>query len=320
MTETASDKVDYQRIIHASPKLSDSSKKQYIYNIGLIERKWGKSVDHCLQYPDQCVQYINSTYKELQTRKAFINALATLFKHDEGVRNVYEESMDAWYNYAVKANDAVSSRYEQGYATKRQEEVYVPWEEVLRKLDELGEAEYAGNRHLLLAMFVLEEPKRQDYGSLKIYFEDKGVPDKNELSNYIILRKKKNAVLILSDYKTAKTYGTLKLELRSELTKIIVTSLIRRPREYLFVNKWGRPFNDETFTKYTNKVFEGIFGKHVTVTTLRHSIIRYFLGRGITHADKTILSRRMCHGVAMQSAYQFKMWAENNKKCKLLCE
>ena len=77
--------VDYKSIIEGT-KLSDVSKSQYVYNIGLIEKKWGKSIEHCLKYPDQCVHFINSNYQELQTRKAFINAIATLFKHNDAIK------------------------------------------------------------------------------------------------------------------------------------------------------------------------------------------------------------------------------------------
>jgi hypothetical protein len=293
---------DYRDIINRA-ELSDVSKRLYIYNLEMLEKKMGKGINYILTHPNEVVGFINRTYDELQTRKAFVVACSSLFKHDNTLQCRIPRSHEKWVQHTLRANKEVSDRYKMGMATEKQEASYIAWEEVMRKL---GELEYGSVQHLLLAMYVLEPPKRQDYGALKVYIEGRG--EVRDVGNYLVLRSGKKALLVMNEYKTAKKYDKKEFELSVELTKLVNHSIRTRPREYLFVNREGRAFSKESFAKFTGRVFKGIFGgRNVTVNTLRHSIIKYTLEHQNKHSDRERLSDRMCHSVGMQSAYHYEL-------------
>lgn len=297
--------LDYKTIINATD-LSDVSKKLYIYNLEMLEKKIGRGINYILTHPNEVVGFINREYEELQTRKAFVVACSSLFKHDNTLQCKIPRSHEKWVQHTLRANKAVSDRYRMGMATEKQEASYIPWEDVLRRLRELAEREYGSVRHLLLAMYVLEPPKRQDYGALRVYIEGRG--EVKDEGNYLVLRSGKKALLVMNEYKTAKKYDKKEFELGVELTKLVNHSMRTRPREYLFVNRNGEAYGKEGFAKFTARTFKGIFGgRNVTVNTLRHSIIKYTLEHQNKHSDRERLSNRMCHSVGMQSAYHYEL-------------
>lgn len=298
--------LDYQTIIN-SAELSDVSKKLYIYNLEMLEKKMGKGINYILTHPNEVVGFINKTYEELQTRKAFVVACSSLFKHDNTLQCKIPKSHEKWVQHTLKANKAVSDRYRMGMATEKQEASYIAWEDVTRRLGELRDGEYGSVKHLLLAMYALEPPKRQDYGELRIYIEGSGKKVVDE-GNYLVLRSGKKALLVMHDYKTAKKYDKKEFELSVELTKLLNHTYRKKPRAFLFMNRDGGPYGKESFAKFTARVFKGIFGgKNVTVNTLRHSIIKYTLEHQNKHSDRERLSDRMCHSVGMQSAYHYEL-------------
>lgn len=308
---------NFKQVIEKSPNLSLTSKRQYIYNINLLLSKLQApeaNIDWVLRHPKETNAFVISTYGELQTRKALIVAVSSLFKHDPTLQcTLGSDLLNQWNKITTDVNIAVSSRYNEGRATPRQEHSHIPWEDIMTRLGDLARTEYASQRHLLLAMYTLEPPKRLDYGNLRIYTPSTFPSSPPKTHNYLSIAKGKQAVLVLNLYKTAKAYDTKKFTLSKELTDIIYTNLLANPRGYLFQDRKLKPYTDVAFAKYTARTLSTIFdNKPVTVNTLRHSIIRYYLGKGITHNERMRLSERMCHSVSMQSAYQFKMEGEED--------
>lgn len=300
--------------VYENANLSDKTKRQYIKILNLWISNVGKSLDNIIKTPSKSSHIIYSKYSELQTRKAYISAIISLFNAIPELKMKYEVSHKKWIKMAVEINQAVKNRYSEGFATARQTSTFISWTTVLDKYKEVAKREYGSKKHLLLAMYILEAPKRQDYGNVQFIMSGKPLIDGQ---NYIVLSKDGSGKLILSNYKTEKHYGTLDFELSKDLMHVIITSMKAAPRKYLFETRDGKPYTDDAYIKFTSRVFGDLLGEGVTVTTLRHSKIKYEYENGMTHKQREELSKRMCHSIGMQSSYSFEL---GNKSCKVVCK
>lgn len=277
--------------------------KHYAYMLRLLEKRMGKPLNEVLTTPYKSINTINETFQELQTRKSFFSAVCAMMRHQQFDDYKYK---DAWCNQSKKVNDALRERYEDGKATSRQEETYVPWSQIVAAYDvQRRDPMFPTKEQLLLAMYVLEPPKRLDYGNVKIVdtFDDASG------GNTLVLPVHSDAlaVLVLREYKTSKKYGTQTFTLNKELTQVIRMSLSKQPRSHLFMNNTNKlPMTDQAYAKFVSRALTKMIGPGVTVNTLRHSIIKHVYGNPkTTHKERVELSRRMCHSIGMQSAYAY---------------
>lgn len=322
--------LDTAAIIDGIAHLSQASKTQYKNKLALLQKQTGQSIPYILTHPNKMVNHIRATNKELQTIKAFVAAVHTLFKHAPSLQSSHPDAFARWESHARAANKAVSDRYKAGEATQRQTANFVPWPEIQAKLDHLAATEPASKRHLLLAMYVLEPPKRQDYGECPVYDvaqAPKG--DARDAGNYIVLDRRAHspqaqATLVINEYKAGTkhkqmhSYERYESTLDPRLTHIIVRSLALEPRAHLFVDSRGKPYtNPKSFAAFSNGVLAKLFRKGVTVNTLRHSYIIYRYSQGTTHQQREALAKAMGHSVGMQSAYAYEVG--NNKTCRITC-
>ena len=297
----------------ATTHLSPISIRNYKNKIKLLENLMKHDINWIIDHPRKTVKAIKAHYQENQTRKAFIAAIRTLFKHDETLIINKTDKFIKWEAYAKEANEAVQKWYTQGEATPRQKENFVDWPTINQTLSKLTPNT---PEHLLLAMYTLEEPKRQDYGALKILKVMSPQEEAQQKGNYLIMYPQ-NIILVMNDYKTSKTYKQFRKTLSPELTHIIKESLNSHPRSYLFQDKSGNPFKDKAFANYSNRILFKIFKKNVTVSLLRHSYIQYMYNQGTTHNQRYKMSKSMGHSIAMQSQYAFEV---GEKECKVTCK
>ena len=303
------------KTVYNNTSLSDWSIKTYTSNLKQLVEAYGKDIDYIIDHPEDVVTFINLRYDNNKTRKAHINAIHSLFKHAKDLRLRKPELYKKWDKYAKNINGLVNEHYKEQQATERQASNMIEWEEFLNKMKELGQKDYGGKKHLLLAMYGLEPPKRQDYGACRIFKREPSKEQKN-LGNYIVLTESK-AILVMNDYKTSKTYNQQRFELVEDLRRIIQKSIDKYPREYLFVNPKNEPYTDRNFTQFSNRALESIFGKNLTINLLRHMYVGYRLKKGMTYKEMLELSERMGHSYVMQG--QYFLQNNDNKVCKIVC-
>ena len=93
------------------------------------------------------------------------------------------------------------------------------------------------------------------------------------------------------------------------MTSLIRESLRRRPRKFLFDQEDGTPYlKRNSFTKFSNRVLERLFGKKFTVSMMRHS----FISEGVDYNESTPgalfeTARHMHHSIAQQQLYRRKV-------------
>lgn len=140
---------------------------------------------------------------------------------------------------------------------------------------------------LLLAMYTLNPPLRNDYYNVKIN-------DSNSNLNYIDLKNK-----ILNVY-CLKSKKFQKVLLCDELIDIINESLIVLPRDYLFTKKNGDNFSSAASLSVSllNLLKEFMNDKHFSFNTFRHAYTEWSLKQDVKtrlKAADNMMHSRLTH-------------------------
>jgi integrase len=304
--------------IHAKD-LKPFTVKRYMTDLRTLCDGMKKSVHYIIAHPDEAAKYINTNYPNEGTAKNFFTALKSIYRHHPELKGAFAieyDKLDSHFDASIKKYKAKTTGPER--ITERQTKSFVPWTEVMAKQQELAQTEYGSTRHLLLAMYTLTEPRRQDYGSMKIM---KTMPaDPTSLKfNFIVLTREK-ATLVMNAFKTDAAYKQKEermFVLSPELTALIRHSLNSKPRDYLFVNTKDNPYSDATYTVFSNNTLKEIFGREgANVSMLRHAYITHFQGRNPTFEEKVKISQAMGHSVGMQAQYAYPF----GQRCRVVCE
>lgn len=153
---------------------------------------------------------------------------------------------------------------------------------------------------LLLGFYTYIPPVRSDFYATQILSFNK-TPSQ---PNYIFFNSSK-AYLKLTHFKTADYYKSIEYELPSELHRLLSASLIDNPREFLFQNKLGQPFNPKSFSDWTANRLSILFKKQITLTLFRHIFISSLDPN--TPAETLIeISKKMGHSIVQQMLYKWK--------------
>ena len=118
--------------------------------------------------------------------------------------------------------------------------------------------------------------------------------------------RKKPAILVLREFKTANSAGIWRRTLPMTLTQELWTSLQAEPaRRWLFTTKPGLPYTAKNFSKWCCSVLQELFGRPLTLTLLRHSYLNAMDWNKLTIAAREDLAADMCHSTEMQDAYRW---------------
>ncbi|KAL3156267.1 hypothetical protein ABBQ32_012541 [Trebouxia sp. C0010 RCD-2024] len=123
--------------------------------------------------------------------------------------------------------------------------------------------------------------------------------------------RKKPAILVLREFKTANSAGIWRRTLPMTLTQELWTSLQAEPhRKWLFTTKSGMPYTAKNFSKWCCSVLQNLFGKPLTLTLLRHSYLNSMDWNKLTIAARENLASDMCHSTETQDTYR---WISGNR-------
>ena len=153
---------------------------------------------------------------------------------------------------------------------------------------------------LLLGFYTYIPPVRADFYATQI------IPFNKTPShpNFIYFNSSK-AYLKLTHFKTADFYKSIEYELPAELHRLLSASLIDNPREFLFQNKSGQPFNPKSFSDWAANRLSILFKKQFTLTLFRHIFISNLDPN--TPAETLIeISKKMGHSITQQMLYRWK--------------
>lgn len=212
-----------------------------------------------------------------------------------------------WKGMCKKYSDKAREINKRNEPTQRQRRAHVHWLEILKVRDA---QEYGSLKHLVLSFYTYLLPRRQlDYANLKVYADTTYEPPRDHNFIHLYSDKHKSPYICIVEYKTARYYGPhIDYDIPRQLIRIICESMLRKPREYLFLDTRGNPFNNaNTFQKFTNSILKDIFdNEEVTVTMLRHSLDTFLNTEyKCSVREREIIAQKMGHSLTKSLEYGY---------------
>lgn len=154
--------------------------------------------------------------------------------------------------------------------------------------------------YLLLSLYVLQPPRRNEYFNMKVIKNTSGL---NDSDNFLLWTPKKKE-FIFQDYKTAGTYGTERIPVNAELEQVLKLylkhwqNIVRDGNNNLLV-KFGN-LNLENSNDITRRL-NRILGKKIGASMLRHIYLSEKFGGALKEMKETAAA--MGHSVEQQKEY-----------------
>jgi len=148
--------------------------------------------------------------------------------------------------------------------TKKQEENWKTWDEVLAVRDAL---DHNSERYVMLCLYTMMPPRRnRDFLECKVVARMNKKASKN--FNYLVVNKSR-VTFTFSQFKTADSFGTQVFEAPKELATVL--------RRYYAGKTDGRLMFGEHPSNYITQNLNAIFGKNVGSSMLRHLFLSHFV-------------------------------------------
>ena len=269
----------------ARPELKDNSIKQYLSSLRTLnDGQPINNVDFLRDY-DAVIEKLKE--KKSTTIKNYMNAIIVILdalKFDKKLIDRYSSMRD-------KLNAEYSDHQATHKMTDAQEKNWVPFEEYLAKVEELG-ASVEGLRkesnwsledkrryqEYLLSKLYTKFPLRNDYVMQvisKATFNTLSDNDKSEKNYLVVPSKKGNMFFVLNEYKTRRKYGEKNLPIDDiEISKSLKLWLARKDKsDSLFFNPKDMvtPADSSTLTKILITMSKREFdGKAIGSSLIRH--------------------------------------------------
>ena len=324
----------YRKHIKNSKLLNENSKEIYLKRLDIVQNEiWkncktqqkvgkGKCLHYIIKHPEAFMEkleeYVNKTNGRLDKNKlsmhakdGYVSAIGALFRHSPGMMQKHAELYQKWMDIHKEVRVPINNKYQSNKPTKRQEEAYISFEDLIKKRDSLKDGSI---QKLLLSIYTMIPPVRSDYDKLIIYNNESQITD--EFDNYLILNNQPK--IILRKYKTARIHKENEIKLPNNLVKQIKISLKENPRKFLFVStRNNEMFNKpNSFNRWANRLLKNIFKKeNISLTTLRHI---YITRRDLKLEEKSGLERNkiakvMGHSVSTQQNYLWHTYEKEKK-------
>ena len=276
--------MDYKTVFN-NAQLSAASKKSYINKMKKVLSLYNNEIPSFNEINNDDSISINNKY-------GYMNSILSYKKHkgilrDEDEQQIYKDIQEQLKIYSNKPSN-------------KQIETNIEYNELLNTVNKLIiEEKY--DEALLLGMYTLIEPLRSNYGNVKIIY--------NKKDSDIYREEKKdhlfNNKIYLYNLKIKKENENI-INIPQKLLNIIKQSLIENNRDYLFVNSKNKPFTNESFSIYSNRLLKKIFNKPITLTDLRHIYINNLDMNELTTKDKMNIADKMNHSLLMQDKFRIK--------------
>ena len=266
-------KADCEKAINNASEVNDQTIKLWKRCLNKIHK------DFIFRSKDELEQQlldINKTYSSAYNMSTLLRAVCKINEVDLKLREIV---YDCYRDLREKSGD---EQFENRMNKKQ-------WtlEELISIMRNINMTDYKSTMiKLLIAMYTLNPPLRNDYYNVKIN-------DGNN-SNYIDLKNK-----ILNVY-CLKSKKYQKVLLCDELIDIIKESLIIIPRDYLFTKKNGDNFSSAASLSVSllNLLKDFMNDKHFSFNTFRHAYAEWSLKQDVKtriNASENMMHSRLTH-------------------------
>ena len=148
--------------------------------------------------------------------------------------------------------------------------------------------------HLMLSLNVDTAPLRNDAADMRICRNTADVPP----AGNVMLLAADETTIILREYKTARKYGELRIEVPPKVRKAVERSLKLIPRQYVFtlLTDTSRPMGSNYFSRFFASAIPGF---HLGSTLCRKTYISHRYRNDHSVQEREELARRMGHSAAI---------------------
>ena len=292
--------------IQQDPELSDGSKHTYAQRLMAMSAKLGQPISEMAMQPMTIFPWIKKQYPEIATQKNMVTAVLAAMKQQ------HRQAPAIWLQASQELKAQQQARLKGNEPSARQQRGYVDFKEVIKVRTTLAKG---SRQRLLLAFYTMIPPLRCDLNRVALLQCPASAPtispdevDAVRENNFLCLPadRKKPAILVLRDFKTANSAGIWRRTLPMNLTQELWTSLQAEPhRTWLFTTKSGMPYTAKNFSKWCCSVLQNLFGKPLTLTLLRHSYLNSMDWNRLTVAARENLASDMCHSTETQDTYRW---------------
>jgi len=195
--------------------------------------------------------------------------------------------------FAKQHND---SEYTQTLDENEQKN-YIKYEQLFEKVNELINV-YNNNptdkniiKLVILSLYVLHPPLRNDYHNMKIIYNDY---EDDKKSNYLLITNN-NMYVIINNDKVIKRHGRGEIPITNKTLKSILNQYINNyafNNIYLFENTNETPFTKRQIKYYINNMFKK---KVLNIYNLRSAYISNFYRNNLDLLSRSILADSMRH-------------------------
>ena len=274
-------KADCEKAINNAEKVNEQTIKLWKRCLNKIHK------DFIFRSKDELEQQlldINKTYSSAYNMSTLLRASCKINEVDLKLKEIV---YDCYRDLREKSGD---EQFENRMNKKQ-------WtlEELISIMRNINMTDYKSTMiKLLLAMYTINPPLRNDYYNVKINDANNSNYSDNTSASYIDLKNK-----ILNVY-CLKSKKFQKVLLCDELIDIIKESLIVFPRDYLFTKKNGDNFSSSASLSVSllNLLKEFMNDKHFSFNTFRHAYAEWSLKQDVKtrlNAADNMLHSRLTH-------------------------
>ena len=297
--------MDLEEIIKENkPTIVDSSVKAYVNNIRKLHQRMHDTKEvpslDWLKDPNKVIAFLDENNKSYLTTRNFLNALIVLLMKEEEM----EQALITYQTKRDELNDKYQERQEKGEMTERQQEAWVPLQEIQNFVGRLNEKVKklklspelpSGDKQLIQDRFMVKfwttYPLRNDLADTRVLTRSAfaALSEEDTSNNNYIIVSPQTMMLHVANYKTKKTYGIKKIKVKD---KVVIRYLrdwlkVSPNPDYALVNlRSGQPMTGVHITQNFLRIFENEFGKRVSTTLLRHIVVTDTFGQVIQDMDE----------------------------------
>ena len=264
-----------KQAIHAyRPQLKESSLKQYVFQLGKIQKMFGETDLEFLDHPEPVHEMVSTQGGHYTSQKNLYSAIVMYLKSMDPLR--YAVSITVYETYRNDLRDKYNEEQDTGVITDKQAKNFITVDE-LKEFIQTMKKDIKGNDqlHMVYVMFEIlsRHPLRNDLAGMKYLTQAKysKLSDELQASRNYLVKAEGGFILIDADHKTAKTHGTIKIQIDkdTELAKILRSYL--RVLEY----KGGDtifPITPNYMSQLLIKASDKYIGKNISTTMIRKII------------------------------------------------
>jgi hypothetical protein len=199
---------------------------------------------------DKLISIYNNSAKE------YIYAICVLYTNSNKYKSIIGEVKYNYYKFMITD---LSNQYKIIQQDKiDKQEVSISWNKLNTIRKEYEAKEKYSQKHLLISLYTMCVPMRDNYGNIKLV--DKNYENIDE--NYYCIETN---TITINKYKTDKKYGAIKYNFPIDLYEIIKQSIILFPRNYLITKLTGEKYKSNKLSTIIIKYFG------ISIDDIRHS-------------------------------------------------